>query len=245
MSEEQLPGGYVSVVVGVGDTVRRRPGERAEYVHRLLGHFERHGWHGAPRFLGFDRQGRETLSYLDGYVAWSNPAGPLITATDSLVSVGRLVREFHDLTAGTPLAGDQEVACHNDLSPKNTVYADGGRRAVAFIDWDIAAPGARINDLAFCCWQYSELGQADLALVIDRWRALCRGYGDTDRSGLVDTVLWWQDRTWRGIEAGAAAGDDAMRRLGDLGVPAGIRAAYEWVAANAAELHAGVADAAL
>ena len=57
--------------------------------------------------------------------------------------------------------GRQEVVCHNDLSPKNTVYSEDGSRAIAFIDWDIAAPGPRIHDLAFICWQYAEPGTPD------------------------------------------------------------------------------------
>jgi hypothetical protein len=44
-----------------------------------------------------------------------------VSPDESLVTVARLVREFHDLTAGTPLAGDQKVMCHNDLPSKNTV----------------------------------------------------------------------------------------------------------------------------
>ncbi|MDT5280621.1 MAG: hypothetical protein QOJ20_1816 [Mycobacterium sp.] len=148
--------------------------------------------------------------------------------------------EFHDLTAGTPLAEDQEVVCHNDLSPKNTVYAGRGAQAIAFIDWDIAAPGQRTHDLAFCCWQYTEVGQPDLHLALDRWRAICDGYGPTDRSALVATVLWWQDRTWRGIEAAAAAGDGPMSRLVELGVPADIRQAHDWVTANADVLELAV-----
>jgi hypothetical protein len=233
MTEEPLQGGFVNVVVRVGDTVRRQPGERAGFVHELLRHFEAQEWPGAPRFLGIDDEGREMLSYVDGYVAWNTPRNPATTSLESLSSIGRLVREFHDLTAGTPLAGDQEVVCHNDLSPKNTVYAGGGAQAIAFIDWDIAAPGRRIHDLAFCCWQYTEIGQPDLQLAIDRWRAICDGYGPTDRSALVDTVRWWQDRTWRGIEAAAATGDDPMGRLIELGAPADIRQAQDWVTANA------------
>jgi aminoglycoside phosphotransferase (APT) family kinase protein len=70
--------------------------------------------------------------------------------------VAELVRQFHDLTAGTLLADGQEVVCHNDLSPKNTVYRDLGRglRPVAFLDWDLAAPGRRLHDVAHLCWQY-------------------------------------------------------------------------------------------
>ena len=35
-------------------------------MHELLAFFERAGWDGAPRFLGFDGQGREILSFVDG-----------------------------------------------------------------------------------------------------------------------------------------------------------------------------------
>lgn len=240
MTEEQLQGGFVNLVVRIGDTVRRQPGERAGFVHELLRHFEAQEWLGAPRFLGIDDDGREMLSYIDGYVAWNTPHSRSTTSLESLSSIGRLVREFHDLTAGTPLAEDQEVVCHNDLSPKNTVYAGRGAQAIAFIDWDIAAPGQRIHDLAFCCWQYTEVGQPDLHLALDRWRAICDGYGPTDRSALVATVLWWQDRTWRGIEAAAAAGDGPMSRLVELGVPADIRQAHDWVTANADVLESAV-----
>ena len=41
MSEERLPGGFVTPVVRVGDTVRRRPPEDPEFTPALLGWFER------------------------------------------------------------------------------------------------------------------------------------------------------------------------------------------------------------
>jgi hypothetical protein len=45
--EERLPGGFVTPVVRVGNTVRRRPPPDAEFVHALLVWFERRGWGGA------------------------------------------------------------------------------------------------------------------------------------------------------------------------------------------------------
>ncbi|MGY4772563.1 phosphotransferase family protein [Kribbella sp. CWNU-51] len=205
---------------------------RGGFVHDLLRLLE--GWGGAPRFLGVDADGRERLSFVDGYVAWERPWKPAVTSAGALHSVGRLVREFHDLTAGTALAGDQEVVCHNDLSPKNTVYTDDGTRAIAFIDWDIAAPGARIHDVAFICWQYADLVSLDR--VVPQWKALLAGYGPADLTALVPTVLWWQSRAADGIDAQAAAGDPAMRHLRDLGVPADIRRTRAWVEAHADEL---------
>ena len=243
MTESILPGGFVNRVVRDGDTVRRNPGERAEFVHGLLRHFEQSGWAGAPRLLGVDGDGREVLTFLDGYVAWQSPTD-LVSSAESLAGVARLVRQFHDLTAGTPLAGDKEVVCHNDLSPKNTVYRDGGAglRPVAFIDWDIAAPGARIHDIAHICWQYLDLGPAvaDPATAARGVRLMCDAYGLADRSQVVATILWWQDRCWRGIDAGADAGDPAMANLRASGAVRSVRAAHDWVLAHQPQFKAAL-----
>lgn len=242
MIEEILRGGYINEVVRIGDTVRRPCGERAAFLHRLLEHLE--DWEGAPRFLGIDESRREILEFIDGDVLWGTRELAGASSDDSLRRVARLVRELHDLTAGSDLAGDEEVVCHNDLSPKNTVYRDDGDgyRPVAFIDWDIAAPGRRIHDVAHTCWQYIGLGphhpdatQAGLTM-----RLMCDAYGLTDRSEVLDTVLWWQDRCWRGIEAQAEAGDAAMIRLRDSGASADVRAAYDWVGTHRADLRSAL-----
>jgi hypothetical protein len=227
-----LPGGFVTQVVRVADTVRRPPAPA--YVRDLLRYFERRGWPGAPRHLGVDDRGREILSYVEGHVAWekAQPAG--VRSAESLIGVARLVRQFHDLTAGTELAGDREVVCHNDLSPKNTVYRDLGQglRPVAFIDWDIAAPGSRVHDVAHVCWQYVGLGPGvtDAGQAARLVRLIADAYELPDRTDLVETILWWQDRCWRGIEAAADAGDPAMTRLRDHGAAAEVRAAQQWTA---------------
>jgi len=230
----QLPGGFVKTVVRRGDVVLREPA--GGFVHELLRVLN--GWDGAPRFLGVDADGRERLSFVNGYVAWERPWKAAVTSAGTLHSVGRLVREFHDLTAGTPLAGDQEVVCHNDLSPKNTVYLEDASRAIAFIDWDTAAPGARIHDIAFICWQYADLGRLDR--VIPQWQALLCGYGPADLAALIPTIFWWQTRAANGIESEAAAGDPAKQTLVALGIPETIRQARTWIEANAAALQRAV-----
>ncbi|MFF3172535.1 phosphotransferase [Streptomyces sp. NPDC057900] len=231
MPESPLPGGFVNAVVRVGDTVRRPAS--AEFVVDLLTMLEAAGWSGAPRHLGRDDEGREVLGYLDGHVAWEPDQPPAVSSDESLVAVARLVREFHDLTAGTMLAGDQEVVCHNDLSPKNTVYrlSGGLLRPAAFIDWDLAAPGARVHDVAHVCWQYLGLGPSvtDVQQAARRMRLIADSYALADRQPLVSTVLWWQDRCRRGIEAQADAGDAAMIRLRDTGAVRHVQAAFQWV----------------
>jgi len=245
--EQHLPGGFITAVVRAGDTVRRPRSPNAPFVHDLLLHLELRGWAGAPRFLGIDEQGREILSYLEGHVPWTSaPGQPAEVGSDeSLAEVARLARQLHDLTAGTPLAGPAEVVCHSDLSPRNTVYRDTGHglRPFAFLDWDLAAPGARLHDLAHVCWQFLDLGPAvaDLAETSRRLRLLCDSYGMDDRTRLVETILWWQERCWRGIESGAAAGDPTMMRLRDRGASADVRAAHAWVATHRDRLEAAIA----
>ncbi|MGV9452603.1 phosphotransferase family protein [Streptomyces sp. NPDC003635] len=239
MKEHRLDGGAISEVVRVGATVRRRPAPRSAYVHDLLALFERLGWAGAPRFLGTDEQGREMLGYLEGRAALG-PAEQAAARTDAaLVRIARLVREFHDLTHGTALAGDRDVVCHNDLAPKNTVY-DAEGRPTAFVDWDLAAPGERVHDVAHVCWQYLGLGPGvtDVPETARRIGLVREAYGEREGEldGLVPTILWWQDRCLRGIAAGAERGDPAMLRLREQGVLEELRAAHDWAADHRREL---------
>ena len=245
LPQEPLAGGYVSEVVRVADTVRRGPGPNADFVHRLLSFLEQVGFDGAPRYLGIDPQGRETLSFIEGHVPWQ-ASRQVNTRTDaSLAAVARLLRRCHDLTAGTALAAESEVVSHNDLSPRNTVYRDYGRGLlpVAFIDWDLAAPGSRIHDIALMCWQYPGLGPGatKVAEAARQIRLICDAYGLADRRSLIDTILWWQDRCWRGIEAAAASGDGAMARLMAAGAPEWVRREHTWVATNRRALAAALA----
>ncbi|MET7951763.1 phosphotransferase [Micromonospora sp. NPDC005324] len=244
-AEQPLAGGFVSDVVLVGETVRKSPPRDPDFVRRLLRHFEQHQWTGAPRFLGTDHQGREMLSFIDGEVPWlQSHAPPSIRSEQSLAAVARQVRRFHDLTAGTDLAGGHEVVCHNDLSPRNTVYRGTARQIlpVAFIDWDIAAPGARVHDVAHVCWQYVGLGPAvqNAPTAAKLVRVIADAYGLEDRSVLVDTIMWWQDRCWRGIEAAAEAGEPAMIRLRDSGAAEAVHTAYDWTQDHHDLLHRAV-----
>ncbi|MDV9177572.1 phosphotransferase [Streptomyces sp. W16] len=239
VKESVLGGGAVNEVVRVGATVRRTPSERSQYVTGLLALFERREWAGAPRFLGTDEEGREVFQYVEGRAAVGPEERSAARTDDGLVRVARLVRAFHDLTHGTPEAGDQDVVCHNDLAPKNTVY-DTAWHPSAFVDWDLAAPGERVHDVAHVCWQYLDLGPAvtDVRETARRIALICDAYGLDETGRLLDTVLWWQDRCWRGIEAGAERGERAMAGLRASGVVDEIRAAHGWVAAHRRELGA-------
>ncbi|MCP9487559.1 MAG: hypothetical protein MSC30_17065 [Gaiellaceae bacterium MAG52_C11] len=68
MSKEiQLGGGAMTEgVVRAGWTVRRPPRYATQLTRDVLLHLERTGFDTAPRWLGFDEQGRNVLSWIDG-----------------------------------------------------------------------------------------------------------------------------------------------------------------------------------
>ena len=157
--------------VRVGDTVRR-PGGSGPGVRGLLRHLEALGFDGAPRFLGVDERGRETLSWVEGDAPL--PPYPGWAMTDrALADLGGLVRRFHDAAASFTAPADADWApdwadptggagapdrtiTHNDLFPENVVLREG--RVVALIDFAMAAPGRPLWDLAIAAELWAPLG---------------------------------------------------------------------------------------
>ena len=67
--DESLTGGVQAVgLVRVGSTVRRPRHSRSEFVDTLLGHLGAVVFSGAARPLGYDEQGRQVLTYIQGLV---------------------------------------------------------------------------------------------------------------------------------------------------------------------------------
>ena len=250
--EEKLTGGFFSEVVRVGDTVRRSTGPWTPAVHALLRHLEEIGFDGAPRVLGNDEQGREVISYVRGDVYLR--AAPETITEGVLNDLGGLLRLYHEAVAGfelpsgvrwyhEPVSGEGAVVCHNDLSPRNTVFREG--RPVAFLDWDLASPAPPVWDLAHAAWQFVPLSD-DRGSARNGWtkppdrhrrlRILCDGYGlsDEDRRELPWVVTERIEATASGIERLAADGVTAHERLVRQGVPGLVRADKAWV-----ERHAG------
>ena len=157
-AEEPLAGGIANLgkVVRVGDTVRRPASAFTGSIVALLQHFHDVGFEHVPRPLGIDEQGREVWSFIEGDVPI--PPFPAWSMSDAaLVSVARLQRRLHDAAEGfdasthpwndelaDPRGGP--VVGHNDICPENVVFRDG--EAIAFLDWDFAAPGRALWDVA-------------------------------------------------------------------------------------------------
>lgn len=203
-TDEEVPltGGRITAgVVRVGDTVRRPTSVASLFVAELLRHLDQQGFTGAPRYLGVDDAGRDTFSYLPGFV----PARFQHWNDAQVAAAGQLLRSFHDATSGSSLTGGRPVVCHHDPGPNNSVFRH--ELPVAFIDFDTAAPGERLEDLGYMAWSWclsaSGFGGAVSAgEQAAQVRLLADAYGLADalRSGLVNAILerlsrnarWWQ-----------------------------------------------------
>lgn len=201
-SDDDLGGGAQSVgLVRIGSTVRRERDPNAPLVELLLAELERSGFAGVPRYLGSDEQGRQVLSYVPGSV----PVGPPFRLTDGqLLTATHLIREYHDRTAVSPLRGDQDVVCHGDLGPFNTVF--DGDEAVALIDFgDEVAPGSRASDFAHAVWCFADLIESDVPLgeQVRKAELMCRAYPSMAPADVIDELRL---RFVRAREAHARAG---------------------------------------
>jgi hypothetical protein len=255
---EVLSGGNTGHVVRVGDTVRRAAGHWTTAVHALLDHLERVGFDAAPRALDTDEHGREVVSFIEGTVGTlgPHPVAPPFRTTGACRAIGAWIRGFHDaqsgfvpdpalpwrLAPGRDLAPG-EVVVHHDVGTYNTVLRADGSFAV--IDFDFAAPGDPVEDLAYALWAWTPLwadreamrrkmGDDSLQVARARFVALLEGYGATaDQCVRVpDAVLACMEDHATALEDLAAAGDPAFVALVEQGTPQRVRRDATWFRAH-------------
>jgi hypothetical protein len=225
--EQQLRGGVANAgqVVRVGAHVLRPSSRHSTSVHALLRAVRRAGFEGVPNPVGIDEDGRERLVFIDGEV-------PLVPYPDwsqsdaALASVAGLLRGLHDAARGFDAQGlswndaladpaGGTLVCHNDVEPANVVFRKG--IAVAILDFEFAAPGRAVYDLAHVARLWvpveDDLDQARLgwrpADRPARLRLVADGYGlDQDgRAGLLDAMDDAIDRIETAVGRSVAAGD--------------------------------------
>jgi Phosphotransferase enzyme family len=255
--EEPLTGGFLtSSVRRRGDIVRRNAGPWSQAVHAWLAHLAGAGVSVAPRPVSLDQDtGTEEVTYIDGTVLSGGASPVYLWRDDTLSATAQLVRQFHDAAAtftAPPQADWQQIAacpgggdviCHNDLAPWNTVFTE--ERPVAFIDWDLAAPGPRWWDVSYALWHFVPLygdpasdpfAPTQFEPRARRTRLFCDAYGLDDRTGLVDKILERQHAVHSAIKHGADAGDPAYLRLWELGAGTGIERQADFVQAHRSPL---------
>ncbi len=259
-----LAGGMANAgkVVLVGDAVHRPVGPHTATVHALLDHLASVGFAGAPRVRGYV-DGRSVLDFVPGEVGL--PPYPAWTATPQvLTSVARLQRALHDATRSfvvptgavwdrtlSPewlLAARADVVVgHNDLCVENVVVRDA--EAVAFIDFDFAAPTDALWDVAIAArhwvpaWAPEDLTDGRVGVdQLARFAAYCDAYGDLDavaRRRVVDHLLAFLDRALVQVAKRAAAGRTGYVEVWATGYEGRNRRARAWVQVNRDRLAGG------
>jgi len=228
VAEQPLDGGIANagLVVRVGPHVLRPASPHSHSIHAFLRAVRQAGFEGAPSPVGIDEDGRERLVFIEGevplvpYPEWSQ-------SDTALASIAALLRRLHDaarhfdprgLTWADGLADPAggTLVCHNDVELSNVVFRDGV--AVALIDFEFAAPGRPVYDLAqlarLCVPIEDDFDQARLG-----WRPAAR----PARLGLVADA-YGLDGDGR-MQLIAAMGDaidrveTAVRRRVDAGDP--------------------------
>jgi len=125
-------------------------------VHELLKYLESVNFPHSPRVLGFDTEGREVLTYIEGESGkegWKK-----IITDDGLRKYAKLLRTYHDAVKdfkpqGLEWAnGEKElksgqILCHSDFGTWNIVWQ--GNEPIGIVDWDLARPAPVEFDILY------------------------------------------------------------------------------------------------
>lgn len=207
---EPLPGsnGQPTATIRHGDRVLRPAGPWTPAVHALLRHLEQVGFSAAPRVVGdgYDDQGREVLTWIPGRILHPRPY-----TEEQVWQVGRLLRSLHEATASfqpPPEAvwqpwtlhsrAPEAIISHCNVGPWHVIVRE--EQPVGLIDWSLAGPTDRLDELAVSGWWNAQLhdddiaaanGLADAAGRAEQLRSFLDGYGlpAADRVGLVDRMI--------------------------------------------------------
>ena len=234
-NEELLAGGNVSKVYRTGHTVRRELKPTSQRIHALLQHLENKGFDYAPKYLGIDEKGREILSFLEGE-AGNYPLKKYMRSDSALQEIAKMLRLYHDAVSDFSIDENwpsldhtppqREVICHNDFAIYNIIFQN--ERPVGVIDFDVAAPGPRIWDIAYTLYTcvpisrfyVAENGETveydsvqDASRVKNRIKLFFDSYGEKAAGNLIDIVLLRLEGLRKTITRKASEGELAFQKM--------------------------------
>ena len=231
--EENLVGGVANVgeVVRRGEFVLRPTNPYSLTIHGFLKALRRTGFQGASLPVDIGKDCRERLIYIEGDV----PVPPFPTWAQSdtaLASVTRLISSFHKASSkvGIPVGSWSEemadpeggpIICHNDVCLENVVFRDG--EAIGLLDFDFAAPGRPIYDLAALALMCVPIDD-DLSAERRGWAAALRptrlrlvadiyGLNDSGRVQVLDHLDQLMQRGGGFVQRRVEAGDPNFIRI--------------------------------
>jgi hypothetical protein len=238
-------------VAVVGDQVYRPAGWWTPTVHALLNHLHDVGFTRVPKPWGVV-DGREVLGFIpgdSGADGWRR-----VVPEAGLRAMARLLRDYHEAVAGFVAppdarwaladgpAGAGQVVCHGDVGPWNVVW--DGLAPVGLVDFDLAQPGAALDDVAYAL-EYTAPFRDDVQAM--RWQGFdappdrarrvevfAEEYGLSTVDGLVDAVTRRQETTTVRVRALADLGLEPQRTWVAEGFCDELAARVQWSKDNRA-----------
>jgi hypothetical protein len=208
-------------------------------IHALLTHLEAVGFRGAPRSFGWDDQGRHLVEWIHGTRA-DHPAAP-DEALDPR-TIGAFMREMHDALAsfvppadvrwfeGIPAPG-ADLVIHQDIAPSNIVVTPDGR--LVAIDWDAAAPGTRLWDIAQAVHAFAPLSRGGLEpeASAERLARFAEGYrmDELQRAQLLPLLSARSERMYEYLDGMRVTGESPWIELWERGVGAVWKSDAQWI----------------
>lgn len=253
-SEQLLAGDGVTRVVRIDDTVRRPVRPFTPTVQKYLRYLRGAGIDFVPEPHGYDEQGREILSYLDGEVP-KEPLPAWAATDDTLRDLALLIGRLHDVAEGweppadavwgtipgtpaadvPPLFEVPELVSHQDYCPGNVIFRQG--RPYGFIDFDLARPTTRVADWVNAAYWWvpllHPLDRAPSLVNVDaaqRLRVFADAYGmNAAQRALVVPLAVQRSHNSLVTMRAAAAVDPVFRRWWDGGVKDRLMRAKCWL----------------
>ncbi|MFJ8531481.1 phosphotransferase [Bacillus sp. NPDC094106] len=239
-NEQMLTGGNVSNVYRSGDTVRRELKPDSVKIHTLLKHLESKSLNSVPKFLGIDEKGREVLSFIKGE-AGNYPLKKYMWSDEALKEIAKMLRLYHEAVSDFPMEERWqpidntpqpfEVMCHNDFAIYNIIF--NHEKPVGVIDFDLAAPGPRLWDIAYTLYTcvplsrlyHTEEGEAiyydslkDAERIKQRVKLFFDSYGmEGIEKGFLKMVLLRVEGLCKTMQRKAKEGDMAFQKMIDEG----------------------------
>ena len=182
-----------------------------------------------PKFLGIDEKGREILSFIKGEAS-NYPLKTYMWSDEALKDIAKMLRLYHDEVSDFPMEERWqpfEVMCHNDFAIYNIIFNRG--KPVGVIDFDSAAPGPRLWDIAYTLYTcvplsrlyHTEAGQAiyydslkDAERIKQRVKLFFDSYGmKKKKKGFLEMVLLRVEGLCKIIQRKAKEGDMAFQKM--------------------------------
>lgn len=252
---ERFSDGNMADVYRVGDTVHKQKGTWWDATRQVLQHLDSVEYLWSPKVIS-DTSETTELSFIDGETVPADLGGA--GNADVLHVIGRRIRELHDALEGFRLAPGTEcvpwpvqppgdnIICHNDLSPWNTVLRDG--TFSGFIDWDLVSYGTREWELAWACWRWAPIyphgkrTRFDASDQIERCRVLLESYGldAIDLRGFVALIDRRMECALDVVEQLGAQGVPGFDRLLETGMHLSGHDDRAWLAAHRDAFRAGI-----